>query len=127
MKKIIPFYSVLLVFYSIVMLVFILVGSHGRIILANAETLQYLGIASAFIITSIVLFFSRKGIIKRWGAMVMIFFNIITIVLLCYQMNLLYPERFTVLSAFILGLHILGLILGVSITFNIIINLNRNS
>ncbi len=127
MKKIIPFYSVLLVFYSIVMLVFILAGSHGRIILANAETLQYLGIALAFIITSIVLFVSRKGIIKRWGAMVMIFFNIITIVLLCYQMNLLYPERFTVLSTFILGLHLLGLILGVSITFNIIINLNRNS
>lgn len=126
MKKIIPFYSVLLVFYSIVILVFIAVGSHGRIILASAETLRYLGIAFVFMLTSIVLLVLRRGMIKRWSGIVMIFFNVITIGLLCFQMNLLYPERFTVLSIFILSLHLLGLIFGISIIFKLLINLKKD-
>lgn len=115
MKKIIPFYASLLFFYAVVMLVFILAGSHGKLVFYNYETLQYLGIAVTFIVTAIVSLSTRGNMTKRWVKILMIILNIITVVLLFYQMQLLYPERLTVLSAFILSLHLLGLILGILI------------
>lgn len=111
MKKIIPFYASLLVFYAIVMLVFILAGSHGRLIFYNGETLRYLGIVAIFIITAIALLITRRDVINKWVRILKIILNITTAVLLCYQMSLLYPEIFTVLSIFILSLHLLGLVL----------------
>ena len=118
MKKIIPLYTGLLFFYSIVMLLFILAGSHGKLILANKETLQYLAVALTFVVTAIVSLRQRRATIKNWVGAAMIILNIITILCLCYQTYLLYPERFTVLSSFILSLHLLGLIVGVLITFS---------
>ena len=127
MKKIIPFYAALLFFYSLVMLVFILAGSHGRLVLANIETLQDLAVAGTFVVTATVSLITRNGMINKWIGFIMIILNIITIVLLCYQMNLLYPERFTVVSALILSLHLLGLIFGVVITYRfIVLNFYRN-
>ena len=120
MKKIIPFYAVLLFFYSIVMLVFVLAGSHGRLILSNNETLQYLVVAVTFVITAIVSLIARKDVPKKWIVYIMIILNIITVSLLCYQMNLLYPQRFTVLSVVILSLYLFGLIFGLLITYRLI-------
>ena len=120
MKKIIPFYAVLLFFYSIVMLVFVLAGSHGRLILSNNETLQYLVVAVTFVITAIVSLIARKDVPKKWIVYIMIILNIITVSLLCYQMNLLYPQRFTVLSVVILSLYLFGLIFGLLITYILI-------
>lgn len=121
MKNIISFYAVLLIFYSIVMLVFILVGSHGKLILNNRETLKYLSVALTFLLTAIVLLITRRrSRIKGGVSAVIIILNVITIVFLCYQMNLLYPERLTMLSTLILILHLLGLVLGVLITYRFI-------
>lgn len=118
MKKIIPFYASLLVFYAIVMLVFILAGSHGRLIFSNGETLRYLGMVGIFIITAIVSLISRGDEINKLVTILKIILNIITLVLLFYQMSLLYPEIFTFFSIFILSLHSLGLVLGGLIIIN---------
>lgn len=117
MKNIITFYAVLLVFYSIVMLVFILVGSHGKLVLENRETLQGLAVALTFLLTAVVFLIRGTKSIKGGASAIIIILNVITLTLLCYQINLLYPERFTVLSTFILILHLLGLVLGVLIIY----------
>ena len=125
-NKIISLYAALLIFYFIVILVFILAGSHGKLILNNRENLQDLSVAITFLITAIIFLMTRRGVVKGPVRILMIILNLITIALLCYQINLLYPERLTILSTVILGLHLSGLILAALISYTLLINFSSS-
>jgi|GEM_PF-3620870 len=120
MKKFILLYVVLLFFYSLAMMIFILIGSHGRIILNNNETLKYLIIAGTFSILAIVLIATRKVGLKKWILTILIPLDLLTIAALWYQIIVLLPDTFTPLSIFILCLQAIGLMLGVFFAYKFI-------
>ncbi len=120
MRKITLLYALLVFFYSLVMLLFILAGSHGKLILNNVETLQYLAVVVTFIIMAIVTLSIKKASINRSLKAPIIIFNIVTKMVICYQIYLLLSEKYTFLSTFVFSLQLLGLFLGILITYTLI-------
>jgi cbb3-type cytochrome oxidase subunit 1 len=60
MRKYFLVYSLLLISYSIVMLVYIIAGSHGLFISSIKEAIQVLGLVFTFLITSFFDFIIEK-------------------------------------------------------------------
>lgn len=126
MNRIIALYVLLLVFFSSVMLIFILVGSHGKLILANNETLKYVFVAMIYIATAVLSIITARSRIKnRLIDILMVVLHITTAILVCYQINLLMPQFFTLLSAFVLGLHFIGLMVTLLIIYRSLVNIYR--
>jgi hypothetical protein len=127
MRVISPVYLLLLFNYSIVMIVFILAGSHGRLILTDKETLQGIGVIFVFLTTAVVNLIKRKRIENGMNKFGLAGLNIFTIVLICYQIDLLNPGTYTILSIFVIGLHILGLAFGALITYKVVAHKNTRN
>src|SRR5450432_684770 len=102
MKKVILLYAGLLFFYSFVMILFILAGSHGKIIFNDKETLRYLAVAGIFFIMAALLIATRIVGLKKWILTALIPFDLMTVLTLWYEIVLLQPETYTPLSIFVL-------------------------
>lgn len=120
MRRISFIYSGLLFLFSLVMLLFILAGSHGRLIFANSETFQGLAIMFLFILTGVVGLIKTDKTNGNLVRVVRIGLNGLSIFLICHQIILLKPETFTLLSGSVIGLHILGVILGAIILYRLV-------
>jgi hypothetical protein len=127
MTKMISFYSILLIFFAIGGLLDILAGSHGQLLLLNEDTIKYLSIAIAYIVTAIACLRSRRKSISIRVKMLMTILNTVTVSLLLSQIPLLVPDRFTVLSTIIFGLYVLGIILGVIVLINNVVRKRSRS
>lgn len=90
-SRVLIIYSVVLMFYSAVIGLVILAGSHGKLLFANEETQIGLGIIVVFIVTSVMNIMIEEqqkiGLIKI-GAAVLI--NVTALILLCYLLSFAY-------------------------------------
>lgn len=116
MRVSIIFYSGLLFMYSLVLIIYVLAGSHGRLLFSNKETLRYLVVASIYSGIASYYISSLRGLGKSHLNYINIVFNLIVIALLYFQIKLLYPPMCTLLSTVVLSLHLLGIILAIIIS-----------
>jgi hypothetical protein len=102
------------------MLIYILAGSHGRLIFENREVLLGVTMAGTFLATAIFNWIQLIGFNYGVARFAKIALNIASIILIFYQVNILKPQTFTNYSFCVRIIHIVGAILGIFVTYKMI-------
>ena len=120
-------YSISLFLYSLVVIVFILAGSHGRLLLNNPETLQGLMVVVVFVSTgALLLYHVRKPVNGTFNFTLLVALTAISILLTIYLISLFYPDNFDVISTSFFLCQILIASLGLFVLFNqLLVKKNR--
>ncbi len=112
MRTIFPLYLALLIFYSLIMLLFLLGGSHDRLILTGTGMIYRIGIVVFYLITLGFILVKVKNVNEKLMKFGFIGINLFTATLICYQIDLFGSGRFIQLSILVMGLHVMGILLG---------------
>ena len=87
-------YSIFLFLDSLLIVVFILAGSHGRMLLNNRETLQGLAAVLVFVSTGVMLLYHvRNPITGEIRFILLITLIGISVVIMIYFLSLFYPDN----------------------------------
>lgn len=107
-------YSVFLFFYSVVLLVYVLAGSHGRLVLQNPDTIRALVIMILFVSTAIINLRAEDRTTKS-KRFILLLLNFSTVIIVGWRTaTLMIPDEFDVFSTFFFSVQVLGFILGVA-------------
>lgn len=123
---VLKFYTGYLLFCSLILMIFILAGSHGKLILNNPDTQKGLAAIIIFITTGILVYF--KFLLKsKANIFTIIILNLAALLILIYLANtLFYPDVFTILSTLFFCLQLAGIFCGAATIYFLIIEIKIN-
>jgi hypothetical protein len=110
-------YVMLLFLYGLIILFLILLGSHGKLILNNPETIQYLCAVFLYVTTGVLIFRTRNAILSKRFRLLLIVLNVLVLAALVYQVVMLYPYEFTLQSLLFWSTQLLGVICSLFVIF----------
>lgn len=115
------FYPAYLLFCSLVLMIFILAGSHGKLILNNPDTQKGLAAIIIFITTAIFVYLKKRFLVPKAARFTMVFLNLAALSILIYLAStLFYPDIFTILSYLFFFLQLAGIFCGAVVTYFLI-------
>ena len=115
------FYPAYLLFCSLVLMIFILAGSHGKLILNNPDTQKGLAAIIIFITTAIFIYLKKSFLVSKAKRYTMFFLNLAALSILIYLTStLFYPDIFTILSSVFFCLLLAGIFCGAATTYFLI-------
>jgi hypothetical protein len=117
-KFLLILYSIFLFLYSLVIVVFILAGSHGRLLLNNPETLQGLTVILVFVSTGVMLLYHlRNPITVKLKFTLLVTLIGVSVAIMTYLLSIFYPDNFDVYSTSFFLWQILVVSLGLLVLF----------
>ncbi len=110
--------SAILIFGAFVFLIFVLVGSHGKILIHNHEAMFFLSLSVILVLNALIF----AVLINRWNGRELLFcvVTLLNLCLLVFELLYIKPETYTPLSLIVTVIFSIGIIVNTYILFKLI-------
>jgi hypothetical protein len=106
-------YSFFLIFYSVLLSLYVLAGSHGRLLLQNSDTVKAFLLVVLLVCTAIMNLRIKNEFVKIKRFILLLLNVVVLIVIGCRTATIMIPDEFDIFSTLFFSFQVLGFFLGV--------------